>query len=165
MRFYKILFSFLLLFLIACNHDPKPEHLIDEDQFISLMVDMHLADGYLSSRSQMPDTLSHRGNGLYVEIFKRHQVDSVAFKKSYQYYSVHLDQIGRIYKEVLAQLVAKNDSITKKLAAEEMQRSRRAADSTKKAYKLDSAKRATQRDSIKKTSAKNSIAKPIANHK
>ncbi|MGI4729914.1 MAG: DUF4296 domain-containing protein [Janthinobacterium lividum] len=165
MRFYKILFSFLLFFLIACNHDPKPENLIDEDQFASLLVDIHLADGYLSTKSQLPDSLSYRGNDLYIEIFKRHDVDSVAFKKSYQYYSVHLEQMGRIYKSVLDRLTAKNDSITKKLAAEEMKRSRHTADSVKKAFKIDSVKQAAKRDSVKKTSAKNSIAKPIANHK
>ncbi len=165
MRFYKILFSLPLLFLLACNHDPKPDNLIDQEQFTSLLVDMHLSDGYLSTKSQVPDTLNYRGNGLYNAVFKRHQVDSVAFKKSYQYYSVHLEQMEQIYKTVLERLTAKNDSITKKLAAEEMQRSRRAADSAKKAYKIDSVKRAIKQDSIKNTSAKNSIAKPIANHK
>ncbi|RYE30621.1 MAG: DUF4296 domain-containing protein, partial [Sphingobacteriaceae bacterium] len=92
MRFYKILFSLLLFFLIACRHDPKPDNLIDEDQFASLLVDMHLADGYLNSKVQMPDTLSYYGNGLYTEIFRKHEVDSAAFRKSYQYYSVHLEQ-------------------------------------------------------------------------
>ncbi|RYY06831.1 MAG: DUF4296 domain-containing protein [Sphingobacteriaceae bacterium] len=150
MRFYKILFSFLLLFLIACNQDPQPENLIDEDRFTAIMVDVHLADGYLNSKSQMPDTLNYRGNGLYNEIFKKYQVDSVAFKKSYQYYAVHLEQMGRIYKTLLERITAKNDSITKKLAAEEMQRSRRTADSARKAYKVDSAKRSVKQDSIKK---------------
>ncbi len=165
MRFYKILFSLPLLFLLACNHDPKPDNLIDEDQFVSLLVDIHLVDGYLSSKSQLPDTLNYRGNGLYTAVFKRHQVDSVAFKKSYQYYSVHLEQMNHIYEAVLDRLKFKNDSITKKTAAEEMQRSRLAADSVAKAYKLDSAKRAAKQDSVRKRTAKNSIAKPIANHK
>ena len=165
MRFYKNLFSLALLFLTACNHEPKPDNLIDQDQFTSLLVDMHLADGYLSTKSQVPDTLAFRGNGLYAAVFKRHQVDSAAFRKSYQYYAVHLEQMGEIYTTVLKTLTAKNDSITKKLAAEEMQRSRLAADSTKKAYKIDSAKRAVKQDSAQKTVAKKSIAKPVANHK
>ncbi|RYE16934.1 MAG: DUF4296 domain-containing protein [Sphingobacteriaceae bacterium] len=165
MRFYIILFSFLLLFMAACNTEQKPDNLIDEARFTALMVDVHLADGYLNSKSQISDTLNYRGNGLYNEIFKKYQVDSVAFKNSYQYYSIHLEQMGRIYKTVLDRLTAKNDSITKKLAAEEMQRSRRVADSTAKVYKADSLKRVLKQDSSRKTSAKNSIAKPIANHK
>lgn len=165
MRFYNILFSLLLLCFCACNHEPKPDNLIDEDRFVPLLVDIHLADGYLSTKSQMPDSLAYRGNGLYKAIFLRHHVDSVQFKKSYQYYAVHLEQLDKIYKAVLAQLTAKNDSITKNLAAAEMRRSRRNADSVKKAFKIDSLKQAAKRDSVKKTSAKNSIAKPIANHK
>lgn len=168
MRFYKILFSFLLLFLIACNHEPVPDNLIEEDRFIPLLVDIHIADGYLNSRSQLPDSLSYRGNGLYAAIFKKHQVDSVAFKKSFQYYSKHLEQMGRIYKAVVEQLTAKNDSITKRLAAEEMKIRKHAADSAKKALKIDSAKRSAKQDSIKrniKTKSKISSAKTIADKK
>ncbi|MGI4749750.1 MAG: DUF4296 domain-containing protein [Janthinobacterium lividum] len=165
MRFYNILFSLLLLFLCACNREPKPDNLIEEDRFVPLLVDIHLADGYLSTKPQMPDSLAYRANGLYAAIFKRHQVDSAQFKKSYQYYAVHLEQMGKIYTAVLAQLTAKNDSITKHLAAEEMKRSRRNADSVKKAFKVDSAKQAAKKDSVKKANSKTSSAKPTANHK
>lgn len=165
MRFYKILFSLLLLFLIACHHDAVPDNLIEEDQFVPLLVDIHLADGYLSIGSQLPDSLSYRGNGLYDAIFKKHHVDSVQFKKSYQYYSIHLEQMSRIYKAVVAQLTAKNDSITKKRAAEEMQRSRRRADSVAKAFKADAAKQKAKKDSIQKAQFKPNTATSIANHK
>ncbi|MGI4022450.1 MAG: DUF4296 domain-containing protein [Janthinobacterium lividum] len=150
MRFYKILFSLLLLFLIACHHDAAPDNLIEEDRFVPLMVDIHLADGYLSSKSQLPDSLSHYGNGLYGAIFKKYEVDSVQFKKSFQYYSKHLEQMGRIYKGVVNQLTAKSDSITKRLAADEMKRQRHTADSVKKAFKIDSARNAAKQDSVKK---------------
>jgi len=165
MRFYNILFSLLLLCFCACNSEPKPDNLIDEDRFVPLLVEIHLADGYLNTKSQMPDSLAYRGNGLYTAIFQRHHVDSVQFKKSYQYYAVHLEQLGKIYKAVLVQLTAKNDSITKLLAAEEMRKSRRNADSVKKAFKIDSLKQAAKRDSIQKANLKTNAAKPIANHK
>jgi hypothetical protein len=150
MRFYKILFSLLLLFLIACQHDAAPDNLIKEDQFVPLLVDIHLADGYLSTKPQLPDSLSYYGNGMYAEIFKKHQVDSVQFKKSFEYYSAHLEQMSQIYKNVVDQLTAKNDSITKKLAADEMKRQRHAADSVKKALKIDSTRKAAKLDSVKK---------------
>lgn len=150
MRFYKILFSLLLLFLLACNHDNAPDNLIEEDKFIPLLVDIHLVDGYLSSGSQLPDSLSYRGNNLYAEIFKKHHVDSVQFKKSFQYYSVHLEQMNNIYKAVVDKLTAKNDSLIKLNAAEEMQRQRRTADSVKKVFKIDSARKATKMDSVRK---------------
>jgi hypothetical protein len=150
MRFYKILFSLLLLFLVACHHDAAPDNLIKEDRFVPLLVDIHLADGYLSTKPQMPDSLSYYGNGMYAAIFKKYDVDSAQFKKSFQYYSSHLEQMNRIYKIVIDKLTAKNDSITKKLAADEMTRQRHAADSVKKALKIDSVKKAAQQDSIKK---------------
>lgn len=150
MRFYNILFSLLLLFLVACRSGPVPDRLIEEDRFVPLLVDIHLADGYLSSKSQVPDSLGYRGNGLYAAIFKKHHVDSAQFKKSFQYYSIHLEQMNRIYQAVIDRLTAKSDSVTKQLAAEEMDRSRRKADSVKKAFKIDSAKKAGKQDSVTK---------------
>jgi hypothetical protein len=164
MRFYKILFSLLLIFLIACHHDNAPGNLIEEDEFILLLVDIHIADGYLNTGSQIPDSLSYRANGLYDAIFKKHHVDSVQFKKSYQYYSIHLEEMGKIYKAVVEQLTAKSDSIIKQQAAEEMKRSRRTADSVAKATKIE----AVKRDSVlksQKAKVKTSSATNIANHK
>jgi hypothetical protein len=126
------------------------------------------ADGYLNNGSQIRDSLSYRGNGLYDAVFKKHHVDSVQFKKSYQYYSIHLEQMSRIYKAVVTNLTAKSDSITKQQAAAEMEKSRRRADSLSKAAKIDSAKQAAKSDSIKKASkakVKTSAATIIANHK
>lgn len=135
MRFYKILFSLILLFLCACNRNNAPKTLVEKEKFIPLLVDVHLADGYLGTGQQMPDSLSYRGNGLYAAIFRRYNVDSAQFKKSFQYYSSHLDDMKDIYKEVLARLTAKNDSIVKYQAAEEMRKNKLRMDSTAKAAK------------------------------
>ncbi|RYX83875.1 DUF4296 domain-containing protein [bacterium] len=150
MELETVSFSLLLLCFCACNRNSKPDNLIEENRFVPLLVDIHLADGYLSTKPQMPDSLSYYGNGLYTAIFKKYEVDSVQFKKSFQYYSLHLEQMSRIYKDVVEQLTAKNDSITKKLAAEEMKRQRHAADSVKKALKIDSVRKAAKLDSVKK---------------
>jgi len=165
MRFYKILFSLTLFFLFSCSRDKAPADLIEEDRFIPLLVDIHLADGYLSSGPQIPDSLNYRGNGLYAAIFKKHRVDSSQFKKSFQYYSSHLEQMNLIYKTVVDQLKAKNDSIIKLQAAAEMKKNKHQADSLAKAVKIDSARQAAKRDSVKKTNAKKLQQKSIANHK
>ena len=145
----------MLLFLIACHHDSKPDNLIEQDQFIPLLVDIHIADGYLSTKPQMPDSLSYYGNGLYDAVFKKHHVDSAQFKKSFQYYSLHLTEMSRIYKAVFEKLSAKNDSVTKHFADLEMEKNRRKADSAAKVIKKDSAKIAAKRDSsIKAQKAK-----------
>jgi len=165
MRFYKILFSLTLFFLFSCSRDKRPPNLIEEDRFIPLLVDIHLADGYLSSGPQIPDNLNYRGNGLYAAIFKKHGVDSSQFKKSFQYYSSHLEEMNLIYKTVVDQLKAKNDSIIKMQAAAEMKKNKHQADSLAKAVKIDSARQAAKRDSVKKTNAKKLQQTRIANHK
>ncbi|MEX8546964.1 MAG: DUF4296 domain-containing protein [Mucilaginibacter sp.] len=159
MRFYKILFSFIVLFLGACNKDNAPANLIGKEKFVPLMVDVHLADGYLGAGTQIPDSLSYRGNGLYMAIFKRYGVDSAQFRKSFQYYSYHLNDMNDIYKEVVARLKAKNDSLVKLQAAEEMRKTKLRMDSTAKTAKKDSVKRSIKQDSIKKSKAKKVAAR------
>ncbi len=159
MRFYKILFYLSVLFLCACNRDKTPDDLIDKEKFIPLLVDVHLADGYLGTRSQLPDSLSYRGNGLYAAVFKRYGVDSAQFRKSYKYYSYHLNDIKDIYKEVVARLTAKNDSIVKVQAAEEMRKTKLRMDSTAKAAKKASDKLKLKQDSAKKATTKKIVAK------
>ncbi len=141
MRFYNILFSLFLLVLAACHRDSVPDSLIGEEKMIPLLIDIHLADGYLSVGPQVPDSLSYRANGLYAAIFKKYQVDSGKFKKSFQYYSVHLEQMNNIYKAVSDRLKAKQDSITKRNAAEEVKLSKKRTDSLAKISKIDSAKK------------------------
>lgn len=129
------------------------------------MVDVHLADGYLAPGSQFLDSLGYRGNGLYDAVFKKYGVDSIQFKKSFDYYSYHLNDMNDIYKEVVARLTAKNDSIVKVQAAEEMRKAKIRMDSTAKAAKKDSVKRSIKQDSVKKTNAKKLQQKLNANKK
>lgn len=157
----------MLMFLMACRHNGAPDNLIDTNKFIPLMVDIHLADGYLSTGSQVPESLSYRGNGLYQAIFKKYDVDSVQFKKSFQYYAKNLTDMNKIYTSVVARLTAKNDSITKYNAAQEIKIAKHRSDSLAKVFKIDSALNAKKQDSIKKVKNKSvkRAAKPISKHK
>ena len=150
MRFYKSLFSLLLLCLFACGNDAKPSNLIDKKQFIPLLVDVHLVDGYMGIGSQLPDSLNIRGIGLYQQVFKKYGVDSVQFKKSFQYYSRNLADMNEIYDSVVHRLTFKNDSISKYNAAQEVKRAKIRTDSLAKEAKKDSIRIAAQQDSIKK---------------
>lgn len=114
MRKYIILFFSGLLLMAACKK--TPEGIIKPDEMASLLTDVHLADGSMINIPQIPDSIYKYGMGKYLDVFKKHHVDSAQFRKSYKYYTLHPDKLVSIYDVVLKKLTAKSDSINALIA-------------------------------------------------
>lgn len=114
MRKYIILFFSGLLLLAACKKTPAG--IIKPDEMASLLTDIHLADGSMINIPQIPDSIYKYGMGKYLQIFKKHHVDSAQFRQSFKYYTLYPDKLVSIYDEVLKQLTAKSDSINSLIA-------------------------------------------------
>jgi len=110
MRKYITLF-FSLLFLGACSNTPSG--IINEDEMANVLTDVHIADGTLITKSQEPDTLYKYGTGKYLLIFKKYNIDSATFRRSYIYYTDNPKEFVDIYDKVVKSLQAKTDSVTK----------------------------------------------------
>lgn len=177
MRKHIILFFSALLVLSACKPDKNAVGVIGEDDMVKLMVDVHLVDGYLAMYPNN-DSLFRYGTGRYEYVFKKHNTDSAGFKKSFRYYSMHDEQLVKIYEQVNKILQAKSDSLIKIVEKEQeaarkrdekeaKRKSKITQDSLKKVLleqqkivKKDSIARA-KKDSIQKAkAAKKNLLKP-----
>jgi hypothetical protein len=122
MRFYKILFFCLLLFLLGCNSEEKPPvDVLNRHHMALLLMDMHIIDGTLYNMPQQPDTLAKHGLAMYYALFKAYHTDSTQFKKSLRYYTTHPIELNLIYNGILDRLKVKADSLQKianKIAAD-----------------------------------------------
>ncbi|SDS69885.1 protein of unknown function [Mucilaginibacter mallensis] len=113
MRKYITLFFLVLLFLSACSNG-TPDGIIDKDNMIALLTDVHIVDGTLITVSQTPDTLYKYGRGKYQAVFAKHHTDSAQFRKSFIYYASNKPvELADMYDKVLENLRVKTDSITK----------------------------------------------------
>jgi hypothetical protein len=116
MRKYITLFFSVSLFLYACTGNKSNQKIIQHDQMVSLLTDMHILDGSLyNTVSQSPDSLYKYGTARYLKLFKKYNVDSVAFRQSLKYYTTQPVEFQAMYDKILANLQAKTDSINKKL--------------------------------------------------
>ena len=129
-KFTVRLFGVLIVFAFfsSCNaptvridvpEDMKKPY-INEDTLVALLVDIHLADGYLASNQQeFANNLKKIGitkkeEGLkdfYASVFKKHSVKNPDFYKTLEYYSFHQDELLKIYERVLDSLNMKMDKI------------------------------------------------------
>lgn len=101
---YFFLFS-LLIILGACQEEavlknPKPEPFIEAEKFISIMVDMHLAEAIVSLRRDVKEAPVTKFEKLEYNIFKKHDIDSTTYLKNYEYYTQDLDLTKQIYQAV-----------------------------------------------------------------
>lgn len=148
MRLYKILFFCLLLFLMACGPQ-VPDGIIKEDKMVPLLIDIHLVDGYIYNTMNRPnDTVRKIAMNMYAAVYRRHQTDSIQFKKSFKYYSSRPEQLSKMYEVVVKKMTVGNDVLNKAYQDSIKKVVRR--DSIKNAVRLDSLKKVAKRDSIKK---------------
>ena len=106
------LFFWALIFLYACNSTPKG--IIKPHEMTQLMVDVHIADGSLST-IDIPtgDSLYKYGYNRFVLVFKKHHTDSIQFKNSLKYYTMNPDKLEAVYADVTKILQVKLDSVNK----------------------------------------------------
>jgi hypothetical protein len=113
MRKYITLFFSVSLFLLSCKGNKPEDGIINHDRMISLLTDIHIADGRMYRVRQDPDSLYKYGMGTYLAVFKKYDTDSVQFKKSFKYYSTQPAEMEAIYNQILKNLQRKTDSLNK----------------------------------------------------
>ncbi|QQL51272.1 DUF4296 domain-containing protein [Mucilaginibacter ginkgonis] len=126
--------------MTACKNRSTPEGIIPRDRMVDLLVQVHIVDGYMISKSQQPDTLYKYGMAKYMHLFQNFHTDTAQFKRSTVYYANQPELFDQMYDEVTKQLAAKVDSLSKVRAqiakqdsAKNAQRTKHLADSAAKA--------------------------------
>ncbi|MEA3318099.1 MAG: DUF4296 domain-containing protein, partial [Bacteroidota bacterium] len=98
-----ILIVFFIL-LVGCNKNKTPDYVIPKDDFISILVDMHLLDGMVNESKVRKEILLNDTVNYYSQIFKNYDYTRSDFDTSIYYYSSNINVYDKIYKEVLNEL-------------------------------------------------------------
>jgi len=107
---------------IDAHSYPKPK--INEEQMISLLIDLHLVDAYLSlNKEEFLETCKEKFKlekndayiSLYGSIFEKYKITQKDFYKALQYYSFNQKDLLTIYEKVIYKLNMKKDSVQFKI--------------------------------------------------
>ncbi len=104
----------VFIFLISCKQDETPKGIIEKDKMTGILVDMHISDSYLNQISNA-DTMQMQAKSRYNYIFKKHNIDSLKFSKSLNYYSLKANELDAIYKNVIDSLDYISNSLKPKI--------------------------------------------------
>ncbi|MES2810509.1 MAG: DUF4296 domain-containing protein [Bacteroidota bacterium] len=135
MRKHIVLFFSALLVLGACKSGDGNADVLGEGDMISLLVDVHMVDGYLSTQPNN-DSVYVYGTGQYQYIFKQHHTDSATFRRSLKYYTMRDEVMVKMYEEVNKRLQIKNDSLLALLAKDQKNAERQAQKAQKERERL-----------------------------
>lgn len=102
------LLLFITLLTASCNSilSSKPTGTLSEEQMIGILVDLHLTEATLrlgnDSMLRLNDTTNQRIR--FAEVFRKHDILPDNFNTSLNYYIKHIEQLDKIYVEVINQL-------------------------------------------------------------
>lgn len=88
--------------LAACSgKDKLPAKVIQPDKFAEVLIDVHLAEADLIEKKLGADSSRLFIAEKYEVIFAMHDISEEEFKKSFDYYNQHPQQLFDIYEKVV----------------------------------------------------------------
>ncbi|TAG59524.1 MAG: DUF4296 domain-containing protein [Cytophagales bacterium] len=105
MKIKIIYFTLLSLVLFACNNaSKKPDHIIDEDKMVRLLIEIHICETKSTQSFLYGDTSKVVYAKLESELFKKMGVTKSNYEDSYQYYMKNLIEFDLMYSRVVDSL-------------------------------------------------------------
>lgn len=97
---YGIIIGVLLIF--GCNNEDKvrKRDILKEKEFISVLIDIHKADGIIQFKNLQAKSKTADSVSLYNFVLKKHNISREKFRKTIDYYAVHNETYLTIYDSV-----------------------------------------------------------------
>jgi len=108
MKLFKIIFTTIILssLTLSCGNKKLevPPNLLQPDEFVELMIEMHLIDGYLH---QSLNTLHSRKDSaflIYPGILEKYNISRTQLDSTVLFYGKYPEHFNKIYDQVLDSL-------------------------------------------------------------
>ncbi|XCF06227.1 DUF4296 domain-containing protein [Tamlana crocina] len=121
----------LLFFVVACNRlkaPDKPKNLLSKKEMVNIIIDAKIIS---SASSINKRTMQDSGVVVNDYVFKRHNIDSLQFAESNNYYAFHVKEYDAIYTMVSDSLEKLKEKLKEQEAEEWKTQTKREEDSLK----------------------------------
>jgi hypothetical protein len=99
-----IVLIFVGLVLYSCDRQRLPEGILEEDKMVELLIDIHLAEGLVSTFPIHYDSSRVLYPLFEKEVFRKHQVPDSVFRRSFEYYMRDTRVMDRLYARTIDSL-------------------------------------------------------------
>jgi len=106
-----IIIVLILLSVAACNRNRPPKEILQQDELVPILVDLHMVYA-LQGTLQFRDLTRYVDSvDTYSNVFKKHGVDKAVFDSTISWYSSHPKLFTGVYDHVVMQLTQLSDSV------------------------------------------------------
>lgn len=113
-RLNYIILLALLIFSFACER--KPKEVIDKEQLVPILVDLHKVHSIVKSKTFTKIFYTTDSVQVYEPVFEKHGVTKEQFEKSIEYYSAIPLEFDLMYEEVIAELTREQNYVSELIA-------------------------------------------------
>ena len=110
-RFIILILVVPLSIMVSCHRDKPQRGMLEKDELIPLLIDLHKAYAIQSSVKFRKISQDVDSVDVYAYIFDKHNVSKVVFDSSIAWYSRHPKLFTEIYDEVVMDLTQRQDSL------------------------------------------------------
>ncbi len=102
----KIVFLLFFQILSACSSkDTPPDNVIEEGKMIQMLADIHIIEAKVSKIGLLSiDSSTLVAEHLKLQLYKRNQIDSATFNRSFKFYTTHPKVVERVYGSIIKEL-------------------------------------------------------------
>ncbi|MBS9522873.1 DUF4296 domain-containing protein [Litoribacter alkaliphilus] len=104
-----IIFLVLSVFALSCGNGDRPKQLLNEDQMVAIMMDIHMVEGIASSLPISYDSSKKVYPYLEHRVFEKHGVPDSVYVENLQYYLRDAAKMEQLYARVIDSLTVKQN--------------------------------------------------------
>jgi len=98
----KFFWVLIILAVVSCKKEENiPEGILSEEQMVSLLIDVHIAQGAIRELRLGTDSAAYLFKVFERESMLKHNTKDSTFYKSYSWYLDHPEQMFEIYAAVV----------------------------------------------------------------
>ena len=96
----------LVIALIGCKGETEiPEDVLPKETMVRLLIDIHMLEERLDYINSIPPDSARKLYRAYeYEIFKKYDIDTAAYQRSYKFYAYEMNHMNDIYEVVVDSL-------------------------------------------------------------
>lgn len=97
----------VLVLLFACGEGQKeviPDDLMSREAFVDMMVDAQLVEALGKGKIIRTENPRERLAALYASTYEKHGIEDSTFKKTYNWYFSHPEEMQLVLDDVIAKL-------------------------------------------------------------
>lgn len=109
----KVFLLAVIALLFGCKEEETiPENVLSEEEMVKVLIDIRIAEGQVNGLSISPDSATNLFQYIENRIFEEHDVDTMAYLKSYEYYMLNSEKFLRINDIVIDSLKVRLKKVT-----------------------------------------------------